>query len=180
VRDRAALLDTFALTPEFLRTAHDDEVVNYRDWGIQLGRRFRALKLWFVLRSFGADGLRARVRGHIAMAQELRGWIEAHPDFEPMAPTPFGLVCFRWRGARPPPGAAAGDARADAVNERILSRVNATGRAYLTHTKVRGRYTLRFAVGQLGTTLDDVAAAWALIVDAARDAAGDAASDHAG
>ena len=99
VRDPAALLATFQATPEYLRTAYDADVVNFRDWGIQLGRRFRALKLWFVIRSYGVEGLRAMIRRHVALARELAGWVEADPDFELMAPVPFGLVCFRWRPA---------------------------------------------------------------------------------
>jgi aromatic-L-amino-acid/L-tryptophan decarboxylase len=97
VRDPAALLSTFQATPEYLRTTYDADVVNFRDWGIQLGRRFRALKLWFVIRSYGVEGLRAIIRRHVALAQELAGWIRADPAFELMAPVPFGLVCFRWR-----------------------------------------------------------------------------------
>src|SRR3970040_1836974 len=99
VRDRDALLSTFSLTPEYLRTAHDAEVVNYRDWGIQLGRRFRALKLWFVIRSYGVEGLRAIIRRHVALAAELARVVDEAADFERVAPVPFGLVCFRYRPA---------------------------------------------------------------------------------
>ena len=96
VRDTTALLRTFQTAPEYLRTAHDPEVVNYRDWGIQLGRRFRALKLWFVIRSYGVEGLRTMIREHVALAREFSEWVSARSDFEIMAPVPFGLVCFRF------------------------------------------------------------------------------------
>ncbi len=161
VRDREALLSTFSLTPEYLRTAHDAEVVNYRDWGIQLGRRFRALKLWFVIRSYGVEGLRAMLRRHVALAGELAGWIDAAPDFERMAPVPFGLVCFRYR----PHGA--GDAELDGINERLLGAVNASRRVFLTHTRLRGRFVLRLVVGQRATERRHVEAAWALVREAA-------------
>src|SRR6476660_8050261 len=99
VRDVETLLRTFTITPEYLRTAHDPEVANFRDWGIQLGRRFRALKLWFVIRSYGVEGLRALLRRHVALAGELGALIGAAPDFELLAPAPLGLVCFRYRPA---------------------------------------------------------------------------------
>jgi aromatic-L-amino-acid/L-tryptophan decarboxylase len=166
VRDREALLRTFQITPEYLRTAQDAEVVNYRDWGIQLGRRFRALKLWFVIRSYGVEGLRALVRKHVALAQELAGWIEETPGFELMAPVPFGLVCFRYR----PRGVA--EAQVDDLNRRLLAQVNATRRVRLTHTELGGRYVIRVAVGQWQTEREHVAEAWRLVKEAA------AAGDH--
>jgi aromatic-L-amino-acid decarboxylase len=161
VRDREALLSTFSLTPEYLRTAHDAEVVNYRDWGIQLGRRFRALKLWFVIRSYGVEGLRALLRRHVALAGELAGWIDAAPDFERMAPVPFGLVCFRYR----PQGA--GDEELDRINERLLGEVNASRRVFLTHTRLGGRFVLRLVVGQRATERRHVEEAWGLVREAA-------------
>jgi aromatic-L-amino-acid decarboxylase len=161
VRDREALLRTFQITPEYLRTAQDAEVVNYRDWGIQLGRRFRALKLWFVIRSYGVEGLRALVRKHVALAQELAGWIEETPGFELMAPVLFGLVCFRYR----PRGVA--EAQVDDLNRRLLAKVNATRRVQLTHTELGGRYVIRVAVGQWQTEREHVAEAWRLIKEAA-------------
>ena len=161
VRDPAALLSTFQATPEYLRTAYDADVVNFRDWGIQLGRRFRALKLWFVIRSYGVEGLRAIIRRHVALARELAQWIEDDPDFELMAPVPFGLVCFRWRPA------GVSEEEADALNARLLAAVNATRERYLTHTRLRGRYAIRLVVGQRGTERGHVAAAW----DSVREAA---------
>jgi aromatic-L-amino-acid/L-tryptophan decarboxylase len=161
VRDRDALLSTFSLTPEYLRTAHDEQVVNYRDWGIQLGRRFRALKLWFVIRSYGIEGLRAIIRRHVALAGELAAWVDAAPDFERMAPVPFGLVCFRHR----PPGVA--EEELDRLNERLLAAVNATGRVFMTHTRLGGRYAIRLVIGQRATERRHVEEAWGLIREAA-------------
>jgi aromatic-L-amino-acid/L-tryptophan decarboxylase len=161
VRDRDALLSTFSLTPEYLRTRHDEQVVNYRDWGIQLGRRFRALKLWFVIRSYGIEGLRAIIRRHVALAAELAGWVDAASDFERMAPVPFGLVCFRYRA----PGVA--EEELDRLNERLLAAVNATGRVFMTHTRLGGRYTIRLVIGQRATERGHVEEAWRLIGEAA-------------
>jgi aromatic-L-amino-acid decarboxylase len=161
VRDPESLLRTFGLTPEYLRTAQDAEVVNFRDWGIQLGRRFRALKLWFVIRSYGVEGLRQIIRRHVALAQELKGWIEQRPDFELMAPVPLSLVCFRYH----PPGVD--EKQLDALNERLLAKVNATRRVHLTHTRLDGRYVIRLVVGQRQTEREHVAGAWALIREAA-------------
>ncbi len=165
VRDPAALLSTFQATPEYLRTAYDAEVVNFRDWGIQLGRRFRALKLWFVIRSYGVEGLRAIIRRHVALARELAGWIAADPAYEVMAPVPFGLVCFRWRPA------GRSETELDALNARLLAAVNAGRERYLTHTRLAGRYAIRLVVGQRATEREHVRAAW----DAVRRAAADLA-----
>ena len=153
VREPRDLLAAFSMTPEYLRTAHDDEVVNFRDWGPQLGRRFRALKLWFVLRAYGAEGVRALLREHNRMAAELADWVDAHPTLRRVAPTPFALVCFRWA----PEGAS--DADADTLNEELMRRVNARGDVFMTHTRVDGRYTLRMSVGQWRTGDEDVARA---------------------
>jgi aromatic-L-amino-acid decarboxylase len=162
VRDPSALLATFQATPEYLRTAYDADVVNFRDWGIQLGRRFRALKLWFVIRSYGVEGLRAMIRRHVALARELAGWVERETDFELVAPVPFGLVCFRWR----PPGRT--DQELDALNARLMAAVNAGRDRYLTHTRLGGRYVIRLVVGQRGTEREHVAAAWESVREAAR------------
>ncbi len=162
VRDVETLVRTFSTAPEYLRTAHDADAANFRDWGIQLGRRFRALKLWFVLRSYGVEGLQAMLRGHIALAAEFRAWAEAEPGFEVLAPSPFGLVCFR----HVPAGMAA-DA-ADAHNRALLERVNRSGRVFLTHTALGGRYAIRLAVGQRTTARADVERAWLEVRAAAR------------
>jgi aromatic-L-amino-acid/L-tryptophan decarboxylase len=163
VRDREALLRTFRIAPEYLRTAEDEAVVNFRDWGIQLGRRFRALKLWFVVRSYGLDGLREVVRKHVALAHEFAGWIEAAPGFELMAPVPFGLVCFR----RHPAGVAADDSRLDEMTASLLARVNATRRVHLTHTRLGGRYVIRVVIGQRQTGRSHVEELWRLVQEAA-------------
>jgi aromatic-L-amino-acid/L-tryptophan decarboxylase len=162
VRDREALLRTFQVTPEYLRTAEDSEVVNFRDWGIQLGRRFRALKLWFVIRSYGVEGLRSLVRKHVGLARDLAGWIEAEPDFEVMAPVTLGLVCFRYRPSK------VDESGVDEANAKLLSRVNATRRVHLTHTRLAGRYAIRMAIGQRQTERAQVEEAWGLIKETAK------------
>jgi aromatic-L-amino-acid decarboxylase len=149
VADRAALIDALSILPEYLRNraTATGAVIDYRDWHVQLGRRFRALKLWFVIRSFGVRGLQERIRAHVALAQELARWIGEHPDFELAAPATLNLVCFRHRG---------GDER----NQDIMDRVNDSGHLFLTHTKLDGKLTLRLAVGQTGTERRHVEAAW--------------------
>ena len=162
VRDVETLVRTCGLTPEYLKSTHDGAVVNYRDWGIPLGRRFRALKLWFVLRDFGVEGLQAKIREHIALAAELRRWVEETPGFEAMAPSPFGLVCFRYRPA------GTGDGKSiDDLNRRLLEAVNATGRALLTHTTLNGRYVLRMSIGSLALTRAYLQEVWGLIGECA-------------
>jgi aromatic-L-amino-acid/L-tryptophan decarboxylase len=163
LRDREALLRTFQITPEYLRTAQDAQVANFRDWGIQLGRRFRALKLWFVMRSYGLAGLRHLIRKHVALARELAGWIEEAPGFELMAPVRFGLVCFRFN----PAGPTVGSDDLNDLNRRLLARVNATRRVCLTHTVLNGRVALRVVIGQRMTERQHVEEAWRLIVEAA-------------
>jgi aromatic-L-amino-acid/L-tryptophan decarboxylase len=165
VRDRDTLLRTFQVTPEYLRTEQDPDVVNFRDWGIQLGRRFRALKLWFVIRSYGVEGLRSIIRNHVALAAELARQIKATPGFELMAPAPLGLVCFRYRPER----LAADDSVVDDLNRMLLARVNATRRVHLTHTELSGRYVIRVAVGQRLTERVHVDEAWRLIQEAAAE-----------
>lgn len=151
----------FALVPEYLTTTAPGEVVNYMDYGVQLGRRFRALKLWMVIRAFGVTGLQERIRHHVALAQEFAGWVEAEPGWEIMAPHPLSLVCFRYA----PNDTSA--AERNALNERILAAVNAGGRVYLSHTKLGDAYTLRLAVGNVRTQQEHVAEAWRLLREAA-------------
>jgi aromatic-L-amino-acid decarboxylase len=149
----------FSVVPDYLTTAHGDEVKNLMDYGIALGRRFRALKLWFVLRWFGAEGIADRLRAHLALAREFAAWIDAAPEFERLAPVPFSVVAFRHA-----PASLAGDEPAlDAHNARVLERLNATGEVYLSHTKVRGRYAIRLAIGNLRTERRHVERAWELI-----------------
>jgi aromatic-L-amino-acid decarboxylase len=152
---------TFSLEAVYLELP-DTGVRNYMDYGLQLGRRFRALKLWFAMRAFGVRGLQATLRSHIALAQELAGWIAAEPGWEISAPHPLSVVCFRHVPADLE-GAAC-----DAHNLAVLDAVNATGEAYLSNTRLHGRVVLRLAIGNDRTTRDDVLAAWTLLRDAAR------------
>ena len=140
----------FALTPEYLKTSESSDVRNLMDTGIQLGRRFRALKLWMVLRHFGAEGIRARLAEHIRLARLFAAWVDASNEFERTAPVPFSVVCFRAR-------------ETDEFNAALLERLNASGEVFLSHTKLGGRYTLRLAVGNLHTTERHVARAGELI-----------------
>ena len=150
----------FSLVPEYLRTAEGEaeRVRNLMDYGVQLGRRFRALKLWFVIRAFGQEGLAARLRQHIRLAQQFAAWVDASPDFERLAPTPFSTVCFRFH-----PPKLSDEVELNRLNEALLEAVNATGQVYLSHTKLNGRYTLRLAIGNLRTTEAHVARAWELV-----------------
>ena len=155
VRDTAALLGAFAIQPEYLKTREDVAVHNYRDWGIQLGRRFRALKLWFVIRSYGVEGLKARIADHIALAENLAACIDAAADFELLAPRSLALLCLRWH----PPWCDDED-ELDRLNATLMERVNDTGKAYLTHTRLGGRYTIRVSIGQTNTEARHVDALW--------------------
>jgi aromatic-L-amino-acid/L-tryptophan decarboxylase len=168
VRDADALPRAFALVPEYL-TTDDEGVTDYMDWGVQLGRRFRALKLWMVIRYFGGDGLAARIREHLAQAQRVAAWIDQHPDLEVAAPVPMSTVCFRaaptWStatgaGGRP---SVESEPELDELNRRLLERINGSGRAFLSHTVLRGRYVLRLATGNLRTTDQHLDATLALI-----------------
>lgn len=163
VRDVATFTRAFSLIPEYL-TTDDEGVTDFMDWGVQLGRRFRALKLWFVLRYFGRDGLAARIRNHVDQAQQIAAWIDAHPDLERVADVPMSTVCFRaapsWidrlvDGSR--------ESALTAFNQELLARINASGEAFLSHTVLDGRYVLRFATGNLRTSTADLAATRTLI-----------------
>ncbi len=161
VADRAGLIGALTVLRDYLANSATESgaVIDYRDWQVPLGRRFRALKLWFVLRWYGADGLRAHVRSGVALARELAGWIEADPRFEIAAPVRFSLVCFRLRAA---PGTD-GDAR----NADLLRRINGSGAVRLSQAGIGGRFTLRMAIGSPWTTRHDVVTAWALVQAAA-------------
>jgi aromatic-L-amino-acid decarboxylase len=153
------LRQAFALTPEYLKTSEAPEVKNLMDTGFQLGRRFRALKLWTVLRFFGLEGIRARLAEHLRLAALFAGWVDADPGFERAAPVGFGVVCFR-----AVPAALEGDgAGQDAFNERLLEAANATGEVFLSHARLGGRHVLRLAVGNLRTTEHDVRRCWELL-----------------
>jgi aromatic-L-amino-acid decarboxylase len=157
VRDPGLLQQSFALTPEYLRSVHDAEVVNYRDWGIPLGRRFRALKLWMVLRNSGAEALRAMIRQHLRWGESFGSWVDADPEFERMAPVSFALVCFRHRPA------GLDEAELDQHNRRLLALINASGRVHLIGTSLRGRFVIRMAIGQRSTEERHVREAWDII-----------------
>jgi aromatic-L-amino-acid decarboxylase len=152
VRDARALPDALSITPEYLRNSASESgaVVDYRDWQVPLGRRFRALKLWAVIHGHGLDGLRAHLRGHIALATELESWIVAEPGCTLAVPRSLSLVCFRL------------DAGDDATRA-VLDRVNASGSALLTHTVVGGRYVIRVAIGSVATQREHVEALWKLV-----------------
>jgi aromatic-L-amino-acid decarboxylase len=149
VADRAALIGALSILPEYLRNSATEsgEVFDYRDWQVPLGRRFRALKLWTVLRWYGADGLRSHIRGHVALAQEFASWVAADDRFELLAPHPLALVTFALR-------------EGDEAGRAVLDAVNASGEAYLTHTVVNGRFAIRLAIGAVLTERSHVEAVW--------------------
>jgi aromatic-L-amino-acid decarboxylase len=149
VSDRAKLIHTFSILPEYLRNQATETgaVIDYRDWHIQLGRRFRALKLWFVIRHYGLEGLRFHIRRHIELAQEFAAWVQADPRFELAVEPPFNLVCFRYCGG-------------DEINQSLMDNLNASGNLYLTHTRMNDKLTLRLSVGQTHTERRHVQAAW--------------------
>jgi aromatic-L-amino-acid/L-tryptophan decarboxylase len=137
----------FSLVPEYLHTQDDPRAHNLMDYGVPLGHRFRALKLWYVLRYFGLDGIQALLRAHIQWAQQFAALVDAHPEFERVAPVPFSVVCFRYKGS-------------DEDNKKILEVINATGRTFLSHTVLNGRVVVRLAIGNLSTQWEDVQEVW--------------------
>jgi aromatic-L-amino-acid decarboxylase len=151
----------FSVVPEYLRT-DDRDAINLMDYGVALGRRFRSLKLWMVLRAYGADGLAAIISGHVALAHRLEAAIRAEPGWELLAPVPFSTVCFRHN-----PGGSDDESDLRRRNEAILERVNATGRVFISHTQLRDRYALRVAIGNLATSAEHVDRAWDLLCSAA-------------
>lgn len=156
VSDRSGLIQTLSILPEYLRNQATESgaVIDYRDWQVSLGRRFRSLKLWFVIRHYGLEGLQYHIRQHINLAQELFGWIKADERFEIMAPAPLNLICFRLKGS-------------NQANERLKNQLNESGELFLTHTLLNGQYTLRLVVGQTSTERRHVEAAWQKIRSAA-------------
>jgi aromatic-L-amino-acid decarboxylase len=149
VADRKALIQTLSVLPEYLKNPATESgaVFDYRDWHVQLGRRFRSLKLWFVIRHYGIEGLQHHIREHVRLAHKFTGWIRADPRFDLAAPVPLNLVCFRHRGG-------------DAVNQALMDRLNRSGDLYLTHTRLGGKLTLRLCIGQMNTVEGHVAQAW--------------------
>jgi aromatic-L-amino-acid decarboxylase len=164
VRDPAALIRTLSVLPAYLMSRESGAVIDYRDWGVPLGRRFRALKLWFVIRSYGVEQLQAMLREHIAWTAELADWIRAEPDFELTSPPSLALLSFRFR-----PPEIDDEELLDRLNERLLQALNDGGRIYLTQNRLRGRYVIRFTVGQRCTTREHVRRAWGLIRSTARE-----------
>lgn len=161
IRDAEGLIKTFEILPEYLKTRTRGEVNDYRDWGIPLGRRFRALKLWFVIRSFGLDGLRERIRDHLSYASWLADRINEHGDFEMTAPPSLNTLCFRYK-----PGSKDGKTL-NGINEKLNHKLNDTGDIYLTHTKINGTYSLRMVIGQTNVRLENIKKAWELITSTA-------------
>ncbi|OEK07117.1 pyridoxal phosphate-dependent decarboxylase family protein [Roseivirga misakiensis] len=152
VKDPVALVNTFTITPDYLKTSVDEEVKNYRDWGIPLGRRFRALKLWFVIREMGVEGIQKKIRAHIALGKWLAQEVIEHPDFELMAPVPLNTVCFRFVGAPPD--------QLDQINKAIMNEINKSGKLFFTQTKLLDQFTLRLAFGNTNLEAYHVENAW--------------------
>ena len=159
VKDPSTLVNTFAIMPDYLKTSVDDEVKNYRDWGIPLGRRFRALKLWFVIREMGVEGIQEKIRKHIALGKWLAEQVNEHEDFELLAPVPLNTVCFRYKSAT-------AEKLAD-INKEIMNSVNATGKLFFTQTSINGMFTLRLAFGNTNLEVYHVENAWNLIKEKA-------------
>ena len=162
VRDEELLKRTFAILPEYLKTSEDQRVKNYRDWGIPLGRRFRALKLWFVLRSFGAEGLQQKIRHHLGLAQNLKEKIEDHPNFEILAPVPLNTLCFRFH-----PKQIDDKEGLNNLNKKLLNKIQQSGKLFLTHTKLNDEYTIRVVIGNTNVEQRHVDGACSLIQETA-------------
>ena len=156
-RHQQQLKAAFSLIPEYLSNAESqsEEMPNLMDYGNALGRRFRSLKLWMIMRYFGQEGLVARIREHCQLAQQLAGWIDADANFERLAPTPLSLVCFRAR-----PQGIADEAELNMLNEKLLQEVNRVGHFFISHTKLHGKYTLRVAIGNIRTNKRDIQQFW--------------------
>jgi aromatic-L-amino-acid decarboxylase len=164
VKDAEALINTFKLVPEYLKTQINAEVNDYSNWGIQLGRRFRALKLWFVIRSFGIRGLQDKIRFHIKMAEEFEKKLLNTGKFEILAPRLFNLLCFRYR-----PDVDMSDELLDQLNEKLLNELNKTGKLYVSHTRLNKRYAIRMAIAQTNTNASHVEEAFGLIIQKSKE-----------
>lgn len=154
-RKPGVLRRAFSLVPEYLKTAQGDDAVNFMDYGIPLGRNFRALKLWFTLRYFGVEGVAARIREHLRLAREFANQIDEHPDFERLAPVPLSTVCFRAH-----PRGIDDEEALDVLNRKLLEAVNQTGEAFLSHTRLRGRFTIRLVISHLRTDEEQINRVW--------------------
>jgi aromatic-L-amino-acid decarboxylase len=163
IREPALLIKTFEILPEYLKTRTRGQVNDYRDWGVPLGRRFRALKLWSVIRMYGTEGLQGKIRYHIKIAASLKEQIAVEPDFEILAPVILNVICFRYRPEK------LEEKKLNELNERLNHTLNDTGKIYLTHTVLNGRYALRMVTGQTNVTLEHVERAWSLIKKCARE-----------
>jgi aromatic-L-amino-acid decarboxylase len=164
-RRMPVLRDAFSLQPEYLRTLDREAPVHdFNEYTPQLGRRFRALKLWIQLRWFGLAGLRRRIERHLELATQFAAWVDDDPDWEVLAPVPFSTVCFRWRPAK----GGLSEAELDRRNAAIMDVVNRSGEVFLSHTRLDGRFTIRVAIGNLRTEERHVARTWELLREAAR------------
>jgi aromatic-L-amino-acid decarboxylase len=155
IKDKRSLINTFSIQPEYLKTEEDKLVNNYRDWGVPLGRRFRALKLWFVIRTYGVAGLQEKIRNHIAFGQWIKQQVIENPSLELMAPANFNLVCFRIH-----PCDVHDVQDLDKLNEKFLSRLNCSGKVFLTHTRLNGLYVIRFVSGQTHASFEGIRQNW--------------------
>lgn len=162
VKDKQGLLNTFSILPEYLKTASDGLVNNYCDWGIPLGRRFRSLKLWFVMRHYGLQGLQDMLRLHIELAEWLEAEVVKDPAFELVVPRSMNLICFRYV-----PEGVKDEEQLNTINEELLQKLNAMGKLYLTHTKINGVYTIRMSIGQTNVMQAHVEKAWKSIQEVA-------------
>jgi aromatic-L-amino-acid decarboxylase len=157
VANRNELIHTFSILPEYLKNKATESgaVFDYRDWHVQLGRRFRSLKLWFVIRHYGIEGLQFHIRKHVELAQKFAGWVEQSGDFELVLEPPLNLVCFRHKSD-------------DAFNMKLMNTINETGKAFFTHTKLKEQVVLRMSIGQTHTEEKHVQDTWELILNSAK------------
>ncbi len=158
VKDKRALIETFEILPEYLKTSADSKVNNYRDWGVQLGRRFRALKLWFVMRTYGVEGLRAKIRKHLELTETFATKLKSIKHFEILAPISVNLICFRYK-----PEGITDEAVLEKLNSDLLQALNQTGKVYLSHTKLNKKYAIRLVIGQTNVEQKHLDILWELL-----------------
>ncbi|MHA7130501.1 pyridoxal phosphate-dependent decarboxylase family protein [Algoriphagus namhaensis] len=159
LKDPRGFVHTFSSNPEYLKTRQDEEVNNYRDWGIPLGRRFRALKLWFVIRSYGLEGIRLKIQGHLDLARKAEKWIRNEENLEILAPVNFNTLCFRYVSEN------TSQEELNSLNEAWMNAVNQSGKAFFTHTKLNGNFVIRWVIGQTDVEEKHIQEAWVLLVD---------------